>query len=166
LTPLLIGSVMPALQRWINTLFVKFVTLLCEGHWCCQTHSFPLTCVGSRNLCANQSDNLKSTHLRSKEHWDQYRGSNVTVYRHSHVRTGSHTIDNLTFWTLMGQQRIELMMWRAPTRNCMQYPSLKITRKFIYIYIYIYTGLEKRDYGRRGSAALTMRHPSIRKSWH
>jgi hypothetical protein len=27
-------------------------------------------------------------------------------------------------------------------------------------------GLENRDYGRRGSAALTMRHPSIRKSWH
>jgi hypothetical protein len=27
-------------------------------------------------------------------------------------------------------------------------------------------GLEKRDYGRRGSAALTTRHPSIRKSWH
>jgi hypothetical protein len=23
-----------------------------------------------------------------------------------------------------------------------------------------------RDYGRRGSAALTIRHPSIRKSWH
>jgi hypothetical protein len=27
-------------------------------------------------------------------------------------------------------------------------------------------GLENRDYGRRGSAVLTMRHPSIRKSWH
>jgi hypothetical protein len=27
-------------------------------------------------------------------------------------------------------------------------------------------GLENRDYGRRGSAALTMRHPFIRKSWH
>jgi hypothetical protein len=26
--------------------------------------------------------------------------------------------------------------------------------------------LENREYGRRGSAALTMRHPSIRKSWH
>jgi hypothetical protein len=25
------------------------------------------------------------------------------------------------------------------------------------------SGLENRDYGRRGSAALTMRHPSIRK---
>jgi hypothetical protein len=25
-------------------------------------------------------------------------------------------------------------------------------------------GLENRDYGRRGSAALSMRHPSIRKS--
>jgi hypothetical protein len=23
-----------------------------------------------------------------------------------------------------------------------------------------------RDYGRSGSAALTLRHPSIRKSWH
>jgi hypothetical protein len=29
-----------------------------------------------------------------------------------------------------------------------------------------YSGLENRDYGRRGSAALTMRHPSIRKRWH
>jgi hypothetical protein len=28
------------------------------------------------------------------------------------------------------------------------------------------SGLENRDYGRRGSAALIMRHPSIRKSWH
>jgi hypothetical protein len=27
-------------------------------------------------------------------------------------------------------------------------------------------GLENRDFGRRGSAALTMRHPSIRKSWY
>jgi hypothetical protein len=27
------------------------------------------------------------------------------------------------------------------------------------------TGLENRDYGRMGSAALTMRHPSIRKRW-
>jgi hypothetical protein len=27
-------------------------------------------------------------------------------------------------------------------------------------------GLENRDYGRRGSAALTTRHPSNRKSWH
>jgi hypothetical protein len=28
------------------------------------------------------------------------------------------------------------------------------------------SGLETRDYDRRGSAALTMRHPSILKSWH
>jgi hypothetical protein len=28
------------------------------------------------------------------------------------------------------------------------------------------SGLEKRDYGRRESAALTMRQASIRKSWH
>jgi hypothetical protein len=28
------------------------------------------------------------------------------------------------------------------------------------------SGLEIRDYGRKGSAALTTRHPSIRKSWH
>jgi hypothetical protein len=28
------------------------------------------------------------------------------------------------------------------------------------------SGLQKRDYGRKGSAALTMRKPSIRKSWH
>jgi hypothetical protein len=28
------------------------------------------------------------------------------------------------------------------------------------------SGLENQDYGRRGSAALTMRHPPIRKSWH
>jgi hypothetical protein len=27
-------------------------------------------------------------------------------------------------------------------------------------------GLENRVYGRRGSAPLTMRHPSIRKRWH
>jgi hypothetical protein len=26
--------------------------------------------------------------------------------------------------------------------------------------------LENRNYGRRGSAALTTRHPSIHKSWH
>jgi hypothetical protein len=36
----------------------------------------------------------------------------------------------------------------------------------------LYADLENRDYGRRGYAALTMRHPyiyiyiSIRKSWH
>jgi hypothetical protein len=28
----------------------------------------------------------------------------------------------------------------------------------------VWPGLENRDYGRRGSAALTMRRPSIRKS--
>jgi hypothetical protein len=28
------------------------------------------------------------------------------------------------------------------------------------------SGLENRDYGRRGSTALTTRHSSIRKSWH
>jgi hypothetical protein len=28
------------------------------------------------------------------------------------------------------------------------------------------SGLEIRDYSHRGSAALTTRHPSIRKSWH
>jgi hypothetical protein len=32
--------------------------------------------------------------------------------------------------------------------------------------VLVKSGLENRDYGRRGSAALTMRHPSIRKSWH
>jgi hypothetical protein len=30
----------------------------------------------------------------------------------------------------------------------------------------IYIPQGDRDYGRRGSSALTMRHPSIRKSWH
>jgi hypothetical protein len=30
----------------------------------------------------------------------------------------------------------------------------------------LFPGLENRDYGRGGPAALTMRHPSIRKSWH
>jgi hypothetical protein len=28
------------------------------------------------------------------------------------------------------------------------------------------SGLEKRDYGRRESVALTKRHPSIGKIWH
>jgi hypothetical protein len=28
------------------------------------------------------------------------------------------------------------------------------------------SGLENRDYGRKGSAALTVRNPSVRKSWH
>jgi hypothetical protein len=28
------------------------------------------------------------------------------------------------------------------------------------------SGLENRDYGRRGNAALTTRRPSIRKSWY
>jgi hypothetical protein len=28
------------------------------------------------------------------------------------------------------------------------------------------SGLENRDYGRKGSAALTTRHPYVRKSWH
>jgi hypothetical protein len=32
--------------------------------------------------------------------------------------------------------------------------------------VLVKSGLENRHYGRRGSAALTMRHPSIRKSWH
>jgi hypothetical protein len=30
----------------------------------------------------------------------------------------------------------------------------------------VFTGLENRDYGHRGSAALTIRHPSIRKNCH
>jgi hypothetical protein len=28
------------------------------------------------------------------------------------------------------------------------------------------SGLENRDYGHRGSTALTMRHPFIRRSWY
>jgi hypothetical protein len=28
------------------------------------------------------------------------------------------------------------------------------------------SGLENRDYGRRGSTALITRHPSIHKGWH
>jgi hypothetical protein len=28
------------------------------------------------------------------------------------------------------------------------------------------SGLENRDYGRKGTAALTTRNPSIRKTWH
>jgi type IV secretory pathway VirB2 component (pilin) len=36
----------------------------------------------------------------------------------------------------------------------------------INVCIALFFGLENRDYGRKGSTALTMRHPSIRKSWH
>jgi hypothetical protein len=32
--------------------------------------------------------------------------------------------------------------------------------------VLVKSGLENRDFGRRGSVALTMRNPSIRKSWH
>jgi hypothetical protein len=32
--------------------------------------------------------------------------------------------------------------------------------------VLVKSGLENRDYGRRGSAALTMRHPSVGKRWH
>jgi hypothetical protein len=32
--------------------------------------------------------------------------------------------------------------------------------------VLVNSGLENRDYGRKGSAALTMRHLSIRKSLH
>jgi hypothetical protein len=32
--------------------------------------------------------------------------------------------------------------------------------------VLVKSGLENRDYDRRGSAALTMRHPSISRSWH
>jgi hypothetical protein len=32
--------------------------------------------------------------------------------------------------------------------------------------VLVKSGLENRDYGRGGSAALTMRHPSVRKSWY
>jgi hypothetical protein len=31
--------------------------------------------------------------------------------------------------------------------------------------VLVKSGLKNRDYGRRGYAALTMQHPSIRKSW-
>jgi hypothetical protein len=33
-------------------------------------------------------------------------------------------------------------------------------------FLCFFTGLENRNYGRKGSAALTMRHPSICKNWH
>jgi hypothetical protein len=36
---------------------------------------------------------------------------------------------------------------------------------FFLMLVIRYSGLENRDYGRRESAALTMRHPSFRKSW-
>jgi hypothetical protein len=32
--------------------------------------------------------------------------------------------------------------------------------------VLVKSGLENQDYGRRGPAALIMRHPSILKSWH
>jgi hypothetical protein len=32
--------------------------------------------------------------------------------------------------------------------------------------VLVKSGLENRDYGHRGSTALIMRHPSIRKRWH
>jgi hypothetical protein len=38
--------------------------------------------------------------------------------------------------------------------------------KSLIVYIMLSCAVENRHYGRRGSAALTMRHPSIRKSWH
>jgi hypothetical protein len=49
-----------------------------------------------------------------------------------------------------------------------------ISNHFIYVGIIeelheresIDSNLETRDYGRKGSAALTTGHPSIRKSWH
>jgi hypothetical protein len=43
--------------------------------------------------------------------------------------------------------------------------SVEISRNYLRIHN-IDSGLENRDYGHKGSAALTMRHPSIRKRWH
>jgi hypothetical protein len=43
---------------------------------------------------------------------------------------------------------------------------LELSSEMLCASVLVKSGLEIRDYGRRGSAALTMRHPSIRKSWH
>jgi hypothetical protein len=43
------------------------------------------------------------------------------------------------------------------TQNCDSYFNVALM---------YHTGLEDRDYGRRRSAVLTLRYPSIRKSWH
>jgi hypothetical protein len=37
---------------------------------------------------------------------------------------------------------------------------------FVCASVLVKSGLENRDYGSRGPSALTMRHPSFRKSWH
>jgi hypothetical protein len=47
----------------------------------------------------------------------------------------------------------------------LDYLSTGTTLTF-YLYGPIQSGLENRDYGLRGFAALTTRHPSIRKSWY
>jgi hypothetical protein len=41
-----------------------------------------------------------------------------------------------------------------------------LSSEVLCVSVLVKSGLENRDYGRRGSAALTMQHPSLRKSWH
>jgi hypothetical protein len=47
----------------------------------------------------------------------------------------------------------------------MPYGFLWILVKLI-LTVILFLGLENRDYDCKGSATLTMRHPSIRKIWH
>jgi hypothetical protein len=55
-----------------------------------------------------------------------------------------------------------------PIKNYIFHLELFYTRMCLYFFRYktVYDGLENRDYGRKGSAALTMRHSSIRKNCH
>jgi hypothetical protein len=46
-------------------------------------------------------------------------------------------------------------------------PGIFDSYEIYFLYIEVgCIGLQNRDYGRRGSVALTMRHSFIRKSWH
>jgi hypothetical protein len=63
--------------------------------------------------------------------------------------------------------KLELGLSKLNTQKQNTKIANKLQNKAIYIAIIIIkTGLENRDYGRRGFAALAMRYPSNCKSWH
>jgi hypothetical protein len=50
--------------------------------------------------------------------------------------------------------------------NCYLEGRRQFTVAYFKLLLLLFPNLEKRDYGRRGSAAQTTRHPSIRESWN
>jgi hypothetical protein len=105
------------------------------------------TCTACFNSQQLYTLSAECVHVTGPPLWSSGHSSGLQIQR-----SGFDSLHYQIFWELVGLKRgplsllstIEELLGRKSSGS----------------------GLESRDYGRRGSAALTTRHPSIRKSWH